>query len=46
VIDEIMRMGEWWNDTDRGKPKYSKWKPVTSTKTTMATTITVIMNWI
>jgi len=38
-------MGEWWNDTDRGKPKYSKWKPVTTNKTTM-TTITVIMNWI
>jgi hypothetical protein len=45
VKDELMRMGKWWNDTDRGKPKYPKWKPVTSKKTTMATTA-VITNWI
>jgi hypothetical protein len=35
-----MRMGEWWNDTDRGTRKYLKWKPVIST------TIAVIMNWV
>jgi len=45
VIDGLMRMGEWWNDTDRGKPKYSRWKPVTTKKTTVAAT-TVIMNLI
>jgi hypothetical protein len=45
VTDELMRMEQWWNDTYRGKPNYSGWKPI-DTKKTKATTTTIVMNWI